>query len=88
MQLLLVGQLDADLAGQELARLALTARDGTFTLKGPTRIARLVTGPTANLLGPVTTFDLTAVLNQRRADLSGAVSSDSAISPLSTSGST
>lgn len=70
------GRLDADLAGQELARLALTARDGTFTLKGPSRIARLVTGPTASLLGPITTFDLTAVLNQRRADLSGAVSSD------------
>jgi len=70
------GKLDADLAGSELARLTLGARDGTLTVKGPTRIARLVTGPTANLLGSVTSLDLTAVLKDRRADLSGSVSSD------------
>ncbi len=70
------GRLDSDLGGQELTRLAVTARDGNFTLKGPTRLARLVTGPTAALLGPITNFDLAAVLQERRATLSGGVSSD------------
>lgn len=70
------GALNADLAGQELARLALTARNGTFNVKGPTQLARLVTGPTANLLGPITNLDLTAVLANRRATLSGGASSD------------
>jgi translocation and assembly module TamB len=70
------GRLDLDLAGTELARLALAARDGTLTVKGPTRFARLASGPTANLLGPVTRVDLTAVLQKRRATLSGGVSSD------------
>lgn len=70
------GKLDVDLAGSELARLTLGARDGTLTAKGPTRIARLVTGPTANLLGPITALDLAAIVKDRRADLSGSISSD------------
>ncbi|MDE8653610.1 translocation/assembly module TamB domain-containing protein [Novosphingobium album (ex Liu et al. 2023)] len=70
------GQLAADLGGGEFARLALSARDGTFAIKGPTRIARLFTGPTASLLGPVTQLDLTAALADRRATLSGQVASD------------
>ncbi|TCM22007.1 translocation and assembly module TamB [Novosphingobium sp. PhB165] len=70
------GQFEADLAGSEMARLALTARNGTFGIKGPTQIARLFTGPTAGLLGPITNLDLTAALDQRRAKLSGLVSSD------------
>lgn len=70
------GTFDADLGGSEMARLALTARDGTFVVKGPTRIARLFTGPTAGLLGPVTNVDLTAALDKRKARLSGLVSSD------------
>ncbi|WP_395333393.1 translocation/assembly module TamB domain-containing protein [Novosphingobium sp. BL-8H] len=70
------GAFEADLGGGELARLGLSARDGTFVVKGPTRIARLFTGPTAGLLGPITNLDLTAVLDKRRAKLSGLVSSD------------
>ncbi|WP_395394793.1 translocation/assembly module TamB domain-containing protein [Novosphingobium sp. BL-8A] len=70
------GTFDADLGGGEMARLSLAARDGTFAIKGPTRIARLFTGPTAGLLGPITNLDLTAVLDKRRAKLSGLVSSD------------
>ncbi len=70
------GQLAANLAGGELARLGIAARDGTFTVRGPTRIARLVSGPTANLLGPITNVDLTAALANRRANLSGRVWSD------------
>ncbi|MEO6091932.1 MAG: hypothetical protein ABIT04_08030, partial [Novosphingobium sp.] len=70
------GKLDANLGGEELARLAVLATNGTFTIKGPTRLARLVTGPTASLLGPVTTIDLAAALAERRAKLTGTISSD------------
>ena len=70
------GQLAANLGTGQLANLAVIARDGTFTLRGPTQIARLVTGPTANLLGPITNLDLTAALANRRANLSGRVWSD------------
>ena len=71
------GKLDADLSGTEFARLTLAARDGVFTVKGPTQVARLApAGPTATLLGPITNLDLTAALEDRRATLSGTVSSD------------
>lgn len=71
------GRLDLDLAGSELARLALASRDGTLSVKGPTQIARLVpVGPTATLLGPITNLDLTAALEDRSAKLAGTVSSD------------
>ena len=70
------GTLKADLGTGELARLALTARNGTFQIKGPARIARLLTGPAANLLGPVTQIDVSAALDQRRATLSGMIASD------------
>ncbi|MPS69202.1 MAG: hypothetical protein E2586_11960 [Novosphingobium sp.] len=70
------GQFDADLGDGELARLALTARNGTFAIKGPTRVARLLTGPTASLLGPITNLDVTAALAERRATLTGRVWSD------------
>ncbi|MEW9855835.1 translocation/assembly module TamB domain-containing protein [Novosphingobium sp. M1R2S20] len=70
------GKLAANLGGSELARIGIAARDGTFTLRGPTRIARLVSGPTASLLGPVTNLDVTAAFNERRAKLSGRIYSD------------
>jgi translocation and assembly module TamB len=71
------GRLEADLAGHELARLALTARDGTFAMNGPARLSRLMgNGATASLLGPQTNIDLTAVVKERRADLGGTISAD------------
>lgn len=70
------GRLNADLAGSEFARLDITARDGTFRVQGPTRVARLVEGPTAALLGPVTNIDLTATPEERRVDLAGNITSD------------
>lgn len=70
------GNLNADLGSGSLARLALTARNGTFTIKGPTQAARLFTGPTASLLGPVTNLDLVAAFEKRRATMSGMVSSE------------
>ena len=70
------GRFDANLAGSEVARLRLAARDGTFRLQGPTRVARLFEGPTAALLGPILDLDMTGTLDERRVDLSGNVSSD------------
>ncbi|QNE04126.1 translocation/assembly module TamB domain-containing protein [Croceicoccus marinus] len=70
------GDLDANLAGSEFARLDLTARDGTISVEGSTRVARLFDGPTAALLGPVLNIDLTAALEERSAQLSGGVGSD------------
>ncbi|GAA4002688.1 translocation/assembly module TamB domain-containing protein [Sphingomonas humi] len=70
------GRLLADLDNVPFARLALTARDGTFGVRGPTRVARLVEGPTAALLGPITNVALQSTWANRRADVSGRLSSD------------
>ncbi|KZX88888.1 hypothetical protein A3726_04835 [Erythrobacter sp. HI0037] len=70
------GRLDANLAGSEFARLKLSAREGTFAVRGPTRIARMFEGPTAALLGPVMNIDVTATLDERRATLAGNLGSD------------
>lgn len=70
------GRLDANLAGSEFAQLQLSAREGTFAVRGPTRIARMFEGPTAALLGPVMNIDMTATLDERRATLAGNLGSD------------
>ncbi|MFC7535907.1 hypothetical protein ACFQPG_00830 [Sphingomonas sp. GCM10030256] len=70
------GLLLADLDNAPFARLALSARDGTFGVRGPTRVARLVEGPTAALLGPITTVAVQSTWENRRADLSARLSSD------------
>ncbi|NTZ44110.1 hypothetical protein G7A66_13675 [Altererythrobacter sp. SALINAS58] len=70
------GQLDADLGGESFADLAIIARDGTFTLRGPTRVARLLEGQAAALLGPVTAVDVTFTPEERRVELAGSISSD------------
>ncbi len=70
------GRLDANLAGNELARLQITARDGTFVVRGPTRIARMFEGPTAALLGPVMNVQMSAAMDERRVRLAGNLNSD------------
>ena len=70
------GRLLADLDNQPFARLVLSARDGTFGVRGPTRVARLVEGPTAALLGPITNVAVQSTWANRRADLNGRFSSD------------
>jgi len=70
------GNLTATLGASPLARLALTARDGSFAVKGTTQASRLFTGPVASLLSRETAVDLTARLDQRKADLDGRFSSD------------
>ncbi len=70
------GRLSADLDNGGFARLALTARNGTFGVRGATRVARLFTGPTAALLGPITTVAAQSTWENRRANLSAVVGSD------------
>ena len=70
------GRFDATLGAAPLAGLALSARDGTFAVKGTTQAARLFAGTPAALLGRETAVDVTARLAQRKADLDGRLSSD------------
>ncbi len=70
------GQLNADLGGASLADLAIKARDGAFTLTGPTRIARFAPASTAALLGEETNIDITGTLGERAATIDGRVFSD------------
>ena len=70
------GRLSANLDNSPFARLSLSARNGRFGIRGPTRIARLASGPTAALLGPITTVDLQSNWANRRADLAGTIASD------------
>ena len=69
------GAFNADLAGTPFARLALSARDGTFAVKGPAEFGRLLGGVPAVLLDATTQLDLTAKLDRRRAALSGSLRS-------------
>lgn len=70
------GRIAADLDGAELARLSLSAREGTFRLQGAARADRLIEGPPARLLAPVLDIDLSARLASRVADLSGGLSGE------------
>ncbi len=63
------GRARAALGGELLANLDLTARDGTFALRGPLRPGLLMEGPVERLTGPVTLVDLTTRLDERRADV-------------------
>jgi translocation and assembly module TamB len=73
------GALTANLGADPLARLALTARDGTFAVKGTAQASRLLAeGPVARILGTETSVDLTARLDERKMDLDGRVASDAA----------
>ncbi|MFN2099877.1 translocation/assembly module TamB domain-containing protein [Altererythrobacter sp. MF3-039] len=69
------GALTARSGAQQIAQLALTARDGTLGVKGPARLASLFEGPTAALLGPEMTVDIEAQAEGRRLDLAGSLTS-------------
>ncbi|WP_439534756.1 translocation/assembly module TamB domain-containing protein, partial [Polymorphobacter sp.] len=61
------GALTASSADDTLADLALTARDGTFTVRGPADPGALLTGPAQTLLRQLN-LDITATLANRRVD--------------------
>ncbi|KPL66902.1 hypothetical protein SZ64_01590 [Erythrobacter sp. SG61-1L] len=65
------GALTAAYGKASLADLALTARDGTFGVKGEASPGLLLPASGASMFQPVTRVDLTAGLDQRRVDLKG-----------------
>ncbi|RHW19289.1 hypothetical protein D1610_04055 [Sphingomonas gilva] len=62
------GKLDARLGGQPLAGLDLTARNGTFDVRGLLRPGLIMQGPVERLTAPELFLNLTATLAERRAD--------------------
>jgi translocation and assembly module TamB len=70
------GQLRANLADDPLANLALTARDGRFTVTGPTRPDLILTGESADILKPQVQVAFDGTLARRRLDLTLALASD------------
>jgi translocation and assembly module TamB len=70
------GRLSGNLGSERLANVALTARNGTFTARGPVRPGLMLTGPGRNMLEPVTQIDLTAATADRRIQLKGTIASD------------
>jgi translocation and assembly module TamB len=70
------GDLVATHGGRQMAELALAARDGRVSARGPIYLAGVLTGPSANLLAPSSRLDLSAELAERRALLAGTVTSD------------
>ncbi|MHA6769706.1 translocation/assembly module TamB domain-containing protein [Sphingobium ummariense] len=59
----------------ELANLALAARDGNFTVKGPMRPGLVFAGTVDRLTAPALDVDLFAGLNERRVNLKGTLRS-------------
>jgi translocation and assembly module TamB len=63
------GRLRATLGGRGLANLAVTGRDGTFSVEGPVRPSLVLTGPMQRLAGRVALVNLVTTFENRRADL-------------------
>ncbi len=70
------GKLTAALAGDNIADVALTGRDGTFGIVGQAALSRFAPPSTAELLGPFTNVDLTTTLDERSASVEGRIFSD------------
>lgn len=69
------GRLVATSPRGELANLALAARDGNFSVKGPLRPGLVMAGTVDRLTGPQLDVDLVAGLNERRATIKGSLRS-------------
>ncbi|SNT01577.1 autotransporter secretion inner membrane protein TamB [Sphingomonas laterariae] len=69
------GRLIATSPRGELANVALAARDGTFSARGPVRPGLLYAGSVDRLTGPALQIDLSAALKERRASLQGSARS-------------
>lgn len=62
------GRLTSTLGGGQLADLVLTARNGTFALRGPTQPGLYLQGPVERLTSPHLDVAIDATLAKRRAD--------------------
>ncbi|MGC4251067.1 MAG: hypothetical protein QM605_06240, partial [Sphingobium sp.] len=69
------GRLVATSPKGELANIALAARDGNFTAKGPVRPGLVFAGTVDRLTAPALDVDLFAGLNERRVNLKGSLRS-------------
>ncbi|UZW54233.1 translocation/assembly module TamB domain-containing protein [Sphingobium sp. JS3065] len=69
------GRLVATSARGELANIALAARDGNFTAKGPVRPGLVLAGTVDRLTTPQLDVDLLAGVNERRVNLKGSLKS-------------
>lgn len=67
------GQFDAAYGSKELANLALISRDGTLNLKGHVQPGPFLPEASVNMFLPSTRIDITAALNERRADIDGRI---------------
>jgi translocation and assembly module TamB len=64
------GRAQAVLGGQPLGNLAISGRNGTFTVNGPVRPNLvLAAGPASQLLAPLVQVNLVTTLAERRADI-------------------
>lgn len=70
------GRLTSTLGGGALADLALSARAGSFTVRGVTHPGLYLAGPVERLTAPGLNVDLTAALQNRRIDTRFALRSD------------
>ncbi|MBH1997759.1 MAG: translocation/assembly module TamB domain-containing protein [Sphingomonadaceae bacterium] len=69
------GKIVATSPKGELANIAIAARDGNFTAKGPVRPGLVFAGTVDRLTGPQLDVDLFAGLNERRVNLKGTLRS-------------
>ncbi|MGB3722440.1 MAG: translocation/assembly module TamB domain-containing protein [Pacificimonas sp.] len=58
------GDLNARSGSADLAALALSARDGTFRIKGPVKLAAIMEGPAVRMTSPQLDIDLTAAFSE------------------------
>lgn len=70
------GALRGSLGEQSLGDIALTARNGTFTVRGAMRPALLLKSQPGTLLAPDTAIDIRTVANERRFDLAGRIGNE------------
>lgn len=62
------GRAQAMLGGKPFANLAVTGRDGTFSVDGPLNPGLILTGPMQKLVSPFVQVNLVTTLEQRRAN--------------------
>jgi translocation and assembly module TamB len=63
------GRAQAMLGGKPFANLAVTGRDGTFSVDGPLAPGLILTGPMQKLVSPLVQVNLVTTLEERRANL-------------------
>ncbi|MBJ7254560.1 MAG: translocation/assembly module TamB domain-containing protein [Sphingomonadaceae bacterium] len=70
------GALTAQLASEDIADLALTARAGTFTMKGTAALAKVLADSLLmRALSPIATVDMAATFDDRVAKIKGSIRS-------------